>query len=177
MTPAALLSIVKKNRLLGAEEPRFDICSLNIDPESCAAPEAVREALQDFDPEEGWLCFQSALKRFLKGELLPDAGVILYGEVKGKDGRSLHIQQDGEGGWVLTYYHEQSGGDTHLAEDVFLIAEAYPDDPKNTRYDLKYRVYWGDSDYGKKDDDGQGWRQIAAAFFGFEKIEQKTNPE
>jgi hypothetical protein len=177
MTPKELLSIVKQNRLLGSEKPRFDICTLKIDPKPCLSSEGVRQALQDFHPEQGWLCFQSKLTRFLPNEPLPDAGVLLYGEVKNKDGSSLHIQQDGEGGWILTYYHEQSNGDTYLAENVLLIAETYPDDPRNTRYDLKYRVFWGALDYGQEDDDGQGWRQIAAAFNGFEKIEQKVNPE
>lgn len=143
-----------------------------IDTKTCATPELVRQELQEFDPEQGWLCFQSKLTRFFQDEPLPDAGVILYGEVKGKDGRSLHIQQDGEGGWILSYYHEHKNGDRHLTEDMTLIAEAYPSDPPNTRYDLNYRVYWGGTDYKQEEDDGQGWRQIAAAFTGFKKVKK-----
>jgi len=172
MTSAELLVIVGQNDLLGSEPSTFETRALQIKPKICAAPEAVRQALQEFHPEQGWLCFQSALKRFLKGEPVPDAGVILYGEVKGRNGSSLHIQQNGEGGWILTYYDEQRDGDAFLAENVVLIAENHPDDPMNVRYDVKYRIYWGGSGYGQQDDDGHGWRQVAAAFAGFERVEK-----
>lgn len=177
MTSAELLGLVKRYKLLGAEIPRFNICTLKIDAKTCISPGAVRQELKVFAPIQGWLCFQSKLIRFLQGESLPDEGVILYGEVKGKDGRSLSIQQNGEGGWIMTYYDEQSDGDSHLAENVRLISETHPSDPENTRYDLNYRVYWGDGDYDQEEDDGQGWRQIAAAFDGFEKIKRKIKPE
>lgn len=176
MTAADLLRLVERHKLLGAEVPQFDTCTLKMDAKVYATPEAVRQELKAFGPVEGWLCFQSKITRFLQGEPLIYHGVVLYGEVKGKDGRSLHIQQDGKGGWILTNY-EQENGDAHLAEDVRLIAEAHPGDPKHARYDLRYRIYWGGADYEQEEDDGQGWRQIAAAFSGFEKVENKANLE
>ncbi len=85
-------------------------------------PEKVKQALKDFQPQQGWLCFQSAVVPFKKGEL-PDKGTILYGEVKDKKHQALHIQQNGNGGWLLTTYQQQAG-DTHLVEYTQLLSLA-----------------------------------------------------
>ncbi|MCP4702799.1 MAG: hypothetical protein GY862_38960 [Gammaproteobacteria bacterium] len=163
MNAIELLEIVEQNNLLDGEI-KFRPCILEVTPESCADAEQVRQQIKTFAPEQGWLCFQSKVRRFLTAEsftLAPDTEIILYGELKGKDGRALHIRQDGMGGWKLAYFSSREG-DRHLREETVLLAETNPDVLGEARQNLKYLLYW-------TQDGAQGWRQAAAAFNGFKE--------
>jgi hypothetical protein len=152
MKPQELLNHITDDlkTALGGELPQ--LCHLERTTRQCQQPDEVKQALKDFQPQQGWLCFQSTIVPFKKGEL-PDKGTILYGEVKGKNRQALHIQQNGNGGWLLTTFQEQEG-DTHLVEYTQLLGEF--DDF------LHYRVFW-------QQDGDQGYRPICAAFNGFFK--------
>ncbi len=154
MKPPELLDLIIDDlqTALGGKLPQ--LCHLERSTRQCQQPDEVKQVLKNFQPEEGWLCFQSSVAFFKKGEL-PNKGTILYGEVKGKNRRALHIQQNGNGGWLLTTLQEQEGN-THMVEYTKLLGEF--DDPG----DLHYRVFW-------QADAEQGYRPICAAFNGFLK--------
>jgi len=162
MNPQELLNIITDDlkTALGGKLPQ--LCHLERATRQCQQPDEVKQALKDFQPQQGWLCFQSAVVPFKKDEELPDKGTILYGEVKGKNRQALHIQQNGNGGWLLTTFQEQDttfqepDADTHLVEYTQLLSEF--DDLGH----LHYRVFW-------QQDGEQGYRPICAAFNGFFK--------
>jgi hypothetical protein len=135
-------------------------CDLAIQAESKYASfsdaDKVLQELENFKPEQGWLCFQNKVKFFRKGDKIPtDSTILLYGEVVNADGISLHIREDGQGGWILTYFTE-TDGNNYLVENQSFLGES-----KLAPEQLYYRVYW-------QHDDKQGYRQVAARFTGFE---------
>lgn len=144
MTPEILHNYIKE---LGLK-----LCHLERRTLNHQEAEKVKQALKDFQPQEGWLCFQSTVTHFKNGKL-PDEGIILYGEVKAADNKALHIQQDGNGSWRVTTYQQQAGK-SHLVESTQLLGEF------EEIGNLRYRVYWAN-------DGEQGYRQICAAFNGF----------
>ena len=148
MKPPELLENLNKLDLRGKP---LELCNLKLTTVPYQQAAEVKKALEDFQPQQGWLCFQDSIKHFNHGRL-PDEGVILYGEVKAKN-KALHIQAGNTGGWLLTTYEEQKG-ETHLVELTQLLGEF--DDPGN----LAYRVYW-------ENDEEQGYRPTCAAFAGF----------
>lgn len=153
MEPEELLNHLTEDlkTVLGGQLPQ--LCRLERQSSHYQQPDEVKQALKDFHPQEGWLCFQSTITHFINGEL-PDKGILLYGEVKSTDNKSLHIRQSGtDGSWLLTTYQEEPGN-THLVEITQLLGEF--DHPG----DLRYRVYW-------QPDGEQGYRKIGAAFDGF----------
>ncbi|HEC85127.1 MAG: hypothetical protein DRR08_08405 [Candidatus Parabeggiatoa sp. nov. 2] len=152
MEPDELLNHITDDlkTALGGQLPQ--LCRLERPTRQCQQPKEVKQALKDFQPQEGWLCFQSTVTHFINGEL-PDEGTILYGEVKGTNNTALHIHQQGTSGWLLTTFQEQKGN-THLVEATQLLGEF--EKPGN----LRYRVYW-------QPDGEQGYRPICAAFNGF----------
>lgn len=139
---------------LGGKLPQ--LCNLERSTQQCKRPEEVKQILYNFQAQEGWLCFQSAVTYFLNGEL-PDQGVILYGEVKNEHHTALHIHQDGTGGWLLTTFREQPG-EIYLVESTQFISEL------EHLSHLNYRLYW-------QQDGEQGYRPFCAAFDGFVKLE------
>ncbi len=155
MKPLELLEHIKKLNL-GGKPPQLCHLELKTVPYQDAAE--VKTALEKFQPQQGWLCFQDTITHFNNGAL-PDKGVILYGEVKGNNNKALHIQPNNTGGWLLTTYEEHAGK-THLVESTQLLGEL--DDTGN----LAYRVYW-------ENDGEQGYRPTCAAFAGF--IPKKEN--
>jgi len=164
MINARDMSVIGKDKVFGTAST-LSCCDLSITPNtSCTTPEDVLKALQVFAPTQGWLCLQDDVYRFLDAQSLPDSGIVFYGEVC-NDEASLHIQQRGDGTWILTTYQQQAG-ETLLMERTQLIGEEFQADG-HTRYDLQYRVYWGNAESLSITDDGQGWRQVAAVFTGF----------
>lgn len=137
------------------------LCRVEAFPKSVADQTQVKTILRTFAPDQGWLCFQSRVDRFLPGEDLPDQGILLNGEVTAPSGESLHIRQDGDGSWVLTRFVEQAPderGATHLVEEVTFLGE--PLARFEPTQDLCYRRYWGyDPDFG--------YRPVLARFVGF----------
>jgi len=150
MNPPELLKHIK-NLNLGGKPP--ELCDLKITPVPYEQAAEVKQALEEFQPQQGWLCFQDTVTHFNNSDL-PDEGVILYGEVKASNRKALHIQPNNTGGWLLTTYQEQAG-DTYLVESTQLLGESEAITGK-----LAYRVYW-------QNDDEQGYRPICAAFAGF----------
>lgn len=114
----------------------------------------------------GWLYFQHTLWHSKSDISLPtqfdkEAGYLLYGELVSEDNQnSLHIRQDGQGGWIVTEFSEIDGGKTHLVETIRLLGEF------EKVGDLKYRVYWS------FDSENNMYRQTAARFYGFDKAEK-----
>jgi hypothetical protein len=154
MKPTELLENLKKLDLGKA----LKLCALKLTTVPYQQAAEVKQALEKFQPQQGWLCFQDTVTYF-KNSDLPDEGVILYGEVKSNNNKVLHIQPNNTGGWLLTTYQEQAG-ETHLVESTQLLGEF--EDSGN----LAYKVYW-------QNDGEQGYRPICAAFAGFKK--QETN--
>jgi hypothetical protein len=155
MQPAELLNAITNDLKTALGEKLPQLCQLERTTHPYQKPEQVKKALEAFQPQEGWICFQDSITHFKNSEL-PDEGVILYGEVKSqKNNQALHIHQNGTGGWLLTTYQEQPG-ETHLVETTQLLGEF--DKPGN----LHYRVYWQTQTDGE-----QGYRPICAAFDGF----------
>jgi len=156
MKPPELLNHIK-NLNLGSTPP--ELCNLKLKTVSYQQPDEVKKALKDFQPQQGWLCFQDTITHFNNSEL-PEKGIILYGEVKGSNNKALHIQPNNTGGWLLTTYQEQAG-ETHLVETTELLGER-----EEIQGKLAYRIYW-------QNDGEQGYRPTCAAFAGF--IPKKEN--
>ena len=159
MNPETLRGyLVKLQRRLGTAPA---LCRVETFTKSVTDPSGVRKFLRAFAPKQGWLCFQSRIERFLPGEDLPDHGILLYGEVVSLADQSLHIRQNGGGGWILTRFVEQALDEreaTHLVEEITFLGETLErfGPPK----DLRYRRYWGhDPDFG--------YRPLLARFAGF----------
>lgn len=131
-------------------EVRFSISSRAV-----AHDEAEAE-IQGFPAEQGWVCRQSKLHVFHTANTRPDpnaGGVILSAELVASDRqRSLHVRQDGMGGWILTKIAEGASADDAatdgLAHTTCLIGD------NRVEGWVLYRVYWCH-------DKDQGWRTCA----------------
>jgi len=158
MQPTELFKILPKlQHIKGLKNlSQLKSCRLHLEPKYCSVPQEVLQKLDIFLPEQGWLCFQNKVKFFRKEEQIPtDSTILLYGEVVNADGISLHIREDGQGGWILTYLTETDGNE-YLVENQTFLGEK-----KLAPERLYYRVYW-------QNDDKQGYRRVAARFTGFE---------
>lgn len=122
----------------------------------------LAEEIAHFAPDAGWLCYQSKVVEVKDGNLAGNQdglGLILSGELTNAAGESLHIRQDGRGGWLVSRFTPDQG-DCYLADIQRLIVHApHQDQPRRARY-LRYRRYW-------KQDEHHGVRQHAACFIGF----------
>ena len=152
MQPSELLKILPKLKIKGQENLQF--CGLEREPEPCFTPEKVEAQVNAFEPIQGWLCFQSKIEHFCKGQTMPYTGILLYGEVVNAAGKSLHIREDGQGGWILTTFTETEG-DKYLVETKEFLGEK-----KLAPDKLCYRVYW-------QCHEKHGYHQFAARFIGF----------
>ena len=202
MQPDELLNVLKKRSeskpikghenddLLKNLHSEFQLCNLTIKPKTYSTEEQVqvRQQVEKFAPEPGWLCFQSEVQYFPKPEdntekaenkvppvkkdrfwtrllrkvsgtpfKMPSSSILLYGEVINAQGHTLHIRENGQGGWILTYFIEGKKGNHYLVEDQVLLGEKEVA-PK----ELRYRVYW------QYDDQHGCYRQIVARFNGFD---------
>lgn len=164
----------------------FQPCNLTIKSKAGSTSEQVRQQIEKFAPEQGWLCFQSEVQYFPKPEdntenaehqisslkksrwwtrilpkfsgtsfKMPSSSILLYGEVLKGQKHTLHIREDGQGGWVLTEFIEGKGNN-YLVEDQKFLGEKEVA-PK----ELCYRVYW------QYDDKHGCYRQAFARFNGF----------
>ncbi len=134
------------------------LCALSWPPrtENPANGEVLRKLILDFQPQAGWICWQNRVSYFYfqHGKLeYPEATHLLYGEFSKPDA-SLHVNEDGQGGWIVTCY-EESAGNTFAVTDSHFLGES-----KHAPAKLYYRVYWQDTKE-------HGFRQIAARFCGF----------
>lgn len=185
MQPNKLLDTLRKlEQVKGLKNLHLKLepkpCHLILKPQSYQTPEKVLEMVKNFAPEQGWLCFQSNVEYFCQQDFcehksLPDSGLLLYGEVVNAQGQSLHIREDGEGGWILTEFEETEGDDFLVEERTFLgekqlflkkteeqqfLGEKQLFLEKTDVPKLLYRVYW-------QYDEKHGYRQFSACFKGF----------
>jgi hypothetical protein len=115
----------------------------------------LRQKIEEFAPEQGWLCFQSEVKYFCEPAEMSFSGILLYGEVvKNTTNQSLHIREDGQNGWILTYF-EETNENIYLVENTVFLGET-----NLVSNQLRYRVYW-------QHENNQGYYQLAARFNGF----------
>lgn len=154
MQPNELKEILKKIEGLKNLDGKLKACGLVKKSENYPTPQEIQEKVENFNPEQGWLCFQSKVEYFRKGKTMPYSGILLYGEVINAQGQSLHIREDGQGGWILTSF-EETEDNNYLVEDTEFLGEKELAPKK-----LRYRVYW-------KYDERHGYRQVAARFNGF----------
>lgn len=168
MTPEQLRQDIQKLK----KRPGQAACFIEV-PETCclqwpprverpADAEQLRQLIEAFQPREGWICWQNDVTHFPPGapEYPPDKH-LLYAEFANADA-SLHVNEDGQGGWIVTWFKEGAGEAFAVTETRFM-GERLEDMPDK----LWYRVYWQDT--------GQwGFRQIAARFGGFLSLKGKS---
>lgn len=160
MTPREILAAYNKMPTDHAL-PVMQVARLKLVSDELDNPDAVWTRVRDFEPSAGWLCFQSVIKEVGdEGWLDPpdqESGSLLSTECFSQaNGESLHVRQNGRGGWRLTRYMPGSGGE-FLTDEVALLAH----EPEETapRY-LHYRRYW--------DIDAEtGASATAACFIGY----------
>ncbi len=129
--------------------------------------EALKKAVTDFHPTQGWLCFQSAV-RYVPSDVQSGApvlsqftsdGYLLNAELANSAGESLHVRQTGVR-WALTLFtasgvsKESNGGEAFLADTVDFNA---------ANKDLgvvRYQRLW-------QAQEKIGFAPIAARFLGF----------
>lgn len=141
----------------GVSIPR--LCDLTVSTKELDDPTHLRQSLEDYKPIEGWVCWQSAVTYFQKGDLTyPEEEWLLYGEMA-KPGSSLHIRENGEGGWLVTQVDESENPDSgdFAVTTTDLLGESNRA-PKN----LCYHIFW-------QDIDRDGFRQVSSRFCGFTK--------
>lgn len=148
-------------------ETKFRVCELKLSTESHALQEDLKGAIRRFEPVQGWLTFQSEVLKFKSAPDL-ERGLVLYGEMIDRKGRSLHIAEGGLSGWTTTVFQEEeegvraSGGTPCLVEHFTLIGqgshtgslEGKPPDK------LGYERYW-------RHDPDHGYLPWATRFIGF----------
>ncbi|HIE02315.1 MAG TPA: hypothetical protein EYP59_18875 [Thiotrichaceae bacterium] len=159
MQPKELLPILSQLKNVDGLEKldKLRPCRLKWPPKSdtTSDPEEVRQKIKEFAPEQGWLCFQSKVDYFRELAKMSFSGILLYGEVvKKATNQSLHIREEGQNGWILTYF-EETKGEQYLVENTVFCGEKELAPNK-----LRYRVYW-------QHDEKQGYRQLGARFNGF----------
>ena len=109
--------------------------------------EKLDQYLRDAKPQQGWICYQSDIKRFIQNEDMPKrnekTGYILNAEFVLDTKHSLHIHM-AEQGWILNSIEEQAGND--LIENTHYLAmpakDADEETMGNVKQLLKYRVLW-----------------------------------
>lgn len=129
--------------------------------------QTLKQAIHDFKPVQGWLCIQSNVLFFHESKkfVLPE-GVLLNGEAVNENGESLHIREDGKGGWLLTSFREVDPEEEEeccrcMVEDFAFLGTSHAKDPKDYPQ-ITYRRYWNyDEDFG--------CRQFSARFTGFQQ--------
>ena len=127
-----------------------------------ASHDEVITAIRAFQPLQGWLCYQSEVLSLTNGDLSfldDDAfGWILNGEFSNASRDSLHINQSGNGQWLLTTYQEQPGDALLKQTMTYLSSE------KDLGH-LAYAVYW-------RRDPMMGFQKVHSRFLGFQKEAQ-----
>lgn len=160
MTPEQLQQAIQKLRKSNSKVSCFievpEVCTLQWPPciEKPADNQALRELILNFQATDGWLCWQSEVSHFQNSALdYPANKHLLYGELA-KPNASLHINEDGQGGWIVTWLEEGAGKQVAVTNTT-LLGES-----KHAPEKLYYRVYWQNSAE-------DGFRKIAARFQGF----------
>ena len=136
--------LAKKLPLEAFEQARFITHSEEID---FSQADKLDQYLRDANPQQGWICYQSDIKRLIHGENLPKrnekTGYILNAEFALDTKHSLHIHM-AEQGWIINSIEEQAGSD--LIENTHFLAMPAKDADEETMGNVKqlltYRVIW-----------------------------------
>lgn len=131
-------------------------------PEAGAAE--LERQIADFAPDRGWVCYQSEVATVQDGQLPRSdskRGLLLSGELVNLANESLHIRQDGQGGWVVTRFIPDQG-EEYLVDDYSLIVHERDPERRANPGRAYYRRYW-------RPDPQHGIRQAAARFIGFDE--------
>ena len=121
--------------------------------------------ISDANPQQGWLCYQSDIQRFMEEKNLPkrtdQTGYILNAEFMLDESRSLHIRM-AEQGWIISELEEQVGTDLVKQAQYLCIPDKDVDEATmgNFKQRLNYRVIW-------TLDDESGYQPSNYRFTGF----------
>jgi len=143
-------------------------------------PDELAKIIQAFQPNDGWVVLQSDVIYFYDnnlGELNQQDGIFncivnsnsgetsLKGHfinaemVNASSDQSLHIVEDGEGGWIITTYHEEADAEPNtLMDKSHLLAKKRHEAGKQPK--INYSRYW-------KHSPNKGYHILAARFTGY----------
>ena len=115
--------------------------------------EQLDEYICNKNPQQGWICYQSVVQRFMEEETLPErdetTGYLLNAEFVLDNDRSLHIRM-AETGWIVNIIKKQTGHD--LLEKTHYLAMPEKESEEtmgNFKQRLNYHVIWTlDNDNG-----------------------------
>ena len=100
----------------------------------------VSEAIRNFTPSEGWLCFTDRV--VLLDALEVDTGILLSAELVNEN-KSLHIRQQGDG-WVGWFY----SCDSNSESKGILVEQSFLGTRKTQGKKLCYQTFWTEDNYG-----------------------------
>ena len=132
---------------------------LNPDPVSMTNHPELLERINTFLPADGWISYQSSVEQFQSMSVLPDitneTGLILQAELvqTGDSKKSLHIRQNGTGGWIINTITQIENNDT---ETGILEKSKYitmPSRENKTEGCLHYQTYW------QLNENGEGYQK------------------
>ena len=122
--------------------------------------EMMGHILNDFQPEQGWLVFQSDVVFFHASKpLVLPRGILLNGELKNAAEEGLHIVESGQGGWRVTLYQEGNEQKENVVVDDSRMLAKKKQGKKRDPF-IHYRRYW-------KYTEDVGFHIYAARFSGF----------
>ena len=140
-------------------------------------PEKLATIIKQFQPKDGWIVLQSNVIYFYDNNLInieqkgsifnctldpkPKeelAGCFINAEMVNKNDESLHIVEDGDGGWIITNYRETDDTPNTLMDKISLLGKQRIDAKKQPK--IHYCRYWTNS----KD---KGYHIKAARFMGY----------
>ena len=137
----------------GSDEFRPGRIAIDDGRRRLADPEDVRDRIRDFDSLSGWI---QTTSHVVPSEQLHRAeGHILCAELANHS-ESLHVRQDGTGGWIVCQM-ETIDGDGLICEKEFLARK-----PFGT---LRYQVAWQQTE---TEDGFDEWRPYVARLVHFE---------
>lgn len=169
MTPSQLSTAY--DRVAKAHQlPALKPARCQIETQVLSEPSDGFTQLQGQAPQQGWLQFQSRVVAFTAGELpqpAPDWGVLLAAEVVDADGRSIHLRQSGDSGWLLVVCipDNQTTAEITPANGLVLADEVTQLATDQALGSLRYRRYW-------QLDPETGATPAFAAFIGFGPTEE-----
>lgn len=128
--------------------------------------EDVYARLDGFNPQAGWLGYQSGNQYFNQQPLVlkNDHGLLLNAELAGAQQTSLHVRYNGRDGWIVTQYdYPQSNGSNgdneYIADRVVHLAS------HNELGTLNYLRFWQAAP--AEDNSRLGINPVVACFTGF----------
>ncbi len=155
-------------------EPKY----LCIEQERTNDPEKLAAIIKQFQPKDGWLVLQSDVIYFYDNNLIgldqndgiftctldpmPKeelSGYFINAEMVNNDNKSLHIVEDGDGGWIITRYWEETDKTPNTVMDkVSLLGKQKINATSQPR--IHYCRYWEHSK-------NKGYHIKAARFMGY----------